>query len=361
MVSFLTDTVVCGFSLYHILAYFLIYSCMGWCLEVIYAAATTGQLVNRGFLNGPVCPIYGFGMIIVLFALTPLQHSILLLYLGGVILPSALELVGGWALYKLYHTRWWDYSDLPFNIGGYICLEFCLLWGVGTLVVMRIVHPVVADLVDLIPPFVGVILMCFLYAVYAVDVVATAIAASALADTLDTMEQLGDSIHAVSDAMTQLLGTTTLNADQKLDEGRLQFKLAAAEARDAAGKRPSLRETMAAIRAKAAEASEAARRASEDARLNAAEAANAARLAAKGTAERVAELLQLEQLAAELQQRGEEMQAQLLRTPRIVGLRRMLRAYPKLRHGKKLRSLPTLREMLRRAEQENKDNNKEPK
>ena len=361
MVSFLTETMVCGFSLYHILAYFLIYSCVGWCLEVIYAAATTGQLVNRGFLNGPVCPIYGFGMIIVLFALTPLQHSILLLYIGGVILPSALELVGGWALYKLYHTRWWDYSDLPFNIGGYICLEFCLLWGVGTLVIMRIVHPVVADLVDLIPPFVGVILMCFLYAVYAVDVVATAIAASALADTLDTMEQLGDSIHAVSDAMTQLLGTTALNADKKLDEGRLQFKLAAAEARDAAGKRPSLRETMAAIRAKAAEASEAARRASEDARLNAAEAANAARLAAKGTAERVAELLQLEQLAAELQQRSEEMQVQLLRTPRIVGLRRMLRAYPKLRHGKKLRSLPTLREMLRRAEQENKDNNKEPK
>ena len=295
MVSFLTDTVVCGFSLYHILAYFLIYSCIGWCLEVIYAAATTGQLVNRGFLNGPVCPIYGFGMIIVLFALTPLQHSILLLYIGGVILPSALELVGGWALYKLYHTRWWDYSDFPFNIGGYICLEFCLLWGVGTLVVMRIVHPVVADLVDLIPPFVGVILMCFLYAVYAADVVATAIAASALADTLDTMEQLGDSIHAVSDAMTQLLGTTTLNADKKLDEGRLQFKLAAAEARDAAGKRPSARETMAAIRAKAAEATEAARRASEDARLNAAEAANAARLAAKGTAERAAELLQLEQ------------------------------------------------------------------
>ena len=65
MVSFLTDTVVCGFSLYHILAYFLIYSCIGWCLEVIYAAATTGQLVNRGFLNGPVCPIYGFGAVLV--------------------------------------------------------------------------------------------------------------------------------------------------------------------------------------------------------------------------------------------------------------------------------------------------------
>ena len=347
MVTFLTETMVCGFSLYHILAYFLIYSCIGWCLEVIYAAATTGQLVNRGFLNGPVCPIYGFGMIIVLFVLTPLQHSILLLYIGGVILPSTLELVGGWLLYKVYHTRWWDYSDFPFNIGGYICLEFCLLWGVGTLVVMRIVHPVIADMVDMIPPLVGVVLMCILYAVYAADVVATAIAASALADTLDTMEQLGESIHAVSDAMTQLLGTTTLTADQKLDESRLQFKLAAAEARDAAGKRPSPRETMAAIRAKASEASEAARRATEDAKLNTAEAANAVKLAAKGTAERAAELLQLEQMANELQARSEEMQAQLLRTPRIIGPRRMLRAFPTLKHGKKLVSLPTLRDMLR--------------
>lgn len=237
MLNFLTTTTVCGFSLYHVLAFFLIYSCTGWCLEVIFAAATTGQLVNRGFLNGPVCPIYGFGMVIVLFALTPLQGSVLLLYIGGVILPSALELVGGWALYKLYHTRWWDYSDFPFNIGGYICLEFSLLWGVGTLVVMRIVHPVVAGLVDMIPPFVGFVVMCVLYAVYAADVVVTAFAASGLAKTLDAMEQLADSIHAVSDAMTQLLGTTTLNADQKLDEQRLQLKLAAAEAREAAPKK----------------------------------------------------------------------------------------------------------------------------
>ena len=221
MLSFLTDTMVCGFSLYHIFAFFLIYSCLGWCLEVIYAAATTGQLVNRGFLNGPVCPIYGFGMIIVLFALTPLQSSVLALYIGGVILPSALELVGGWALEKIYHTRWWDYSDFPFNIGGYICLEFCLLWGVGTLVVMKAIHPVIAGFVDMIPQFAGLILMCILYAVYAVDVVATAIAASGLSKTLDTMEQLADSIHAVSNAMTQLLGITTLNADQKLDEQRL--------------------------------------------------------------------------------------------------------------------------------------------
>ena len=347
MLSFFVDTTVCGFSLYQIFAYFLIYSCIGWCLEVIYAAVTTGNLINRGFLNGPVCPIYGFGMVIVLFALTPLSHSLLLLYLGGVLLPSALELVGGWALYKLYHTRWWDYSDYPFNIGGYICLEFSLLWGVGTLIVMKLVHPIVADAVALIPPLVGLILMFLLYVLYAADTIATAFAASDLARDLDALEKVADSMHAVSDAMTELLGTNAMAMDQKMDESRLQFKLAAAEARDNAAKL-NAREAAAAMRAKADEAMEAAKRASQDAKLNASEAANAVKLAAKGRAERTAELFRLEQLAEELQARSEELRSRTQRATPHFGKRRMLRAFPKLKHGAQNRSLDTLREQLKR-------------
>ena len=349
MVAFLTQTTVCGFSLYQTLAYFLIYSCLGWCLEVVYAAVTTGKLVNRGFLNGPVCPIYGFGMVIVLYALTPLVDNTLLLYLGGVILPSVLELVGGWALYKLYHTRWWDYSDFPFNIGGYICLEFSLLWGVGTVVVMKAVHPVIAGLVEMVPQMVGFVLMCILYACYAADVVVTAFAASDLARELDALEKVADSMHAVSDAMTELLGTTAMTADQKMDESRLQLKLAAAEARDSYDKL-SPREAASTMRARADEAMEAARKSSQEARLNASEAAAAVKLAARGTAERTAELLRLEQLAEELQARSDEMQAQLLRTPRIVGPRRMLRAFPGLKHGVKKTTLKALRLGLARRE-----------
>ena len=347
MLSFFVDTTVCGFSLYQVFAYFLIYSCIGWCLEVIYAAVTTGNLINRGFLNGPVCPIYGFGMVIVLFALTPLSHSLLLLYLGGVLLPSALELVGGWALYKLYHTRWWDYSDYPFNIGGYICLEFSLLWGVGTLIVMKLVHPIIADAVALIPPLVGLILMFLLYAIYAADTIATAFAASDLARDLDALEKVADSMHAVSDAMTELLGTNAMAMDQKMDESRLQFKLAAAEARDNAAKL-NAREAVAAMRAKADEAMEAAKRASQDAKLNASEAANAVKLAAKGRAERTAELFRLEQLAEELQARSEELRSRTQRATPHFGKRRMLRAFPKLKHGAQNRSLDTLREQLKR-------------
>ena len=306
--SFFLNTAICGFSLYHILAFFLIYSCLGWCLEVVYAAVTTGQLVNRGFLNGPVCPIYGFGMILVLFFLTPLEDSLLLLYLGGVLLPSALELVGGWVLYKLYRTRWWDYSDRPFNIGGYICLEFSLLWGVGALLMVKAVHPAIAALVDIVPPLVGFILMCLLYAVYAADVVATGISASDLARELDALEKVADSMHAVSDAMTEILGTTAMDMDQKMDESRLQLKLAAAEARDNYNKL-SPREAASTMRARADEAMEAARRASQTARLNAAEAAKAVKLAAQGKAEQTTSLLQLEQLKDELAARAQVMQA----------------------------------------------------
>ena len=286
-------------------------------------------------------------MVIVLFALTPLSHNLLLLYLGGVILPSALELVGGWALYKLYHTRWWDYSDYPFNIGGYICLEFSLLWGVGTLIVMKLVHPIIADAVAFIPPLVGLILMFLLYVLYAADTIATAFAASDLARDLDALEKVADSMHAVSDAMTELLGTNAMAMDQKMDESRLQFKLAAAEARDNAAKL-NAREAVAAMRAKADEAMEAAKRASQDAKLNASEAANAVKLAAKGRAERTAELFRLEQLAEELQARSEELRSRTQRATPHFGKRRMLRAFPKLKHGAQNRSLDTLREQLKR-------------
>ena len=332
--SFFLNTTVCGFSLYHILAFFLIYSCLGWCVEVVYAAATTGQLVNRGFLNGPVCPIYGFGMILVLFFLTPLEDDLLLLYLGGVILPSALELGGGW-----------DYTDKPFNIGGYVCLEFSLMWGLGAMVMVKVIHPTLAALVNIIPPLVGFVLMCLLYAVYAADVVATAIAASDLARELDALEKVADSMHAVSDAMTELLGTTALDMDQKMDESRLQLKLAAAEARDSYDKL-SPREAASTMRARADEAMEAARRASQTARLNAAEAAKAVKLAAQGKAEQTTAFLQLEQLKEELAARAQVMQARTRRGTHLLGKGRMLRAYPKLKHGQNNRSLSSLLEQL---------------
>ena len=218
------------------------------------------------------------------------------------------------------------------------------MWGVGTVVVMKAVHPVIAGFVAMVPQMVGFVLMCILYACYAADVVVTAFAASDLARELDALEKVADSMHAVSDAMTELLGTTAMDVDQKMDESRLQLKLAAAEARDNAA-RLSPRDAAAALRAKADEAME----------LHASPPRRPGSMplrpplpssCCQGTAERTAELLRLEQLAEELQARSEEMRART-RSSKYFGKGRMLRAYPKLRHGEKHRSLDELRERLK--------------
>ena len=316
-----------GFTLYQTAAYFLLYSCLGWCVEVAYSAVTRGKLVNRGFLNGPVCPIYGFGMLALLFALTPLLDNGLLLFAGGVIIPSVLELAAGWLLYRLYHTRWWNYTDRPFNLGGYICLEFSLYWGLGAVFIMKLVHPTLAALVDMVPRPLGWTVMALLYAVYAADVVVTAITAAGLADELDTLEAIADGLHAVSDAMTGLIGTTAMDADQKLDESRLQLKLAGAELRTA-GQKLSDREARRAARAKATEAVEAARR------------------AAGRTADTAAERLHLEGLRAELEARAAEVQAQMQARRPFLRVDRLLDAFPRMRHGKRSLSLDALWDAL---------------
>ncbi len=222
-------------TLYEVLFYFVIYAVLGWCVEVAYAAVSHGKLVNRGFLNGPWCPIYGFGMLAALLCLSPVLDSWPLLFLGGMILTSVIELVGGWALYKLYHTRWWDYSSQPFNLGGFICLKFSILWGLGVVIILRVVHPSIAALLGLLPRPVGWVLLAVLYLSLAADLLVTLFTVAGLNRDLDALETVTDNLREISDALTERVGTAAMNADQRLDEAQLQFVLAKAEARDAAG------------------------------------------------------------------------------------------------------------------------------
>ena len=96
---------ILGYTVYEIIALFFIYGFLGWCIEVIYRGLVEQRFVNSGFLNGPICPIYGVGGAIVVICLTPLENNIPLLFVGSVILTSALELVTGFALDKLFHAQ----------------------------------------------------------------------------------------------------------------------------------------------------------------------------------------------------------------------------------------------------------------
>ena len=220
------------FDLYQAVGLFFLYAFLGWCVEVAFVAVTCGRVVNRGFLNGPVCPIYGFGMLGVLYLLQPVEENLLLLFLGGMVLASALELAGGWALNRLFHTRWWDYSNEPFNLGGYICLKFSLMWGLGTVMVVRLVHPALYDLFLWIPRRLGVGLEVVLTLIFLADLAATVVMVMGLERDLKELHELAGTLRRGSDMLTQKVGGAAQAADTRLDEGRLEWQLAKAEGRE---------------------------------------------------------------------------------------------------------------------------------
>ena len=128
-------------SLYEVFAYFFLYSFLGWVSEVAFHAVKTGKFINRGFLNGPVCPIYGVGVTCILLMLGKGAEKAWLVFLVGIAFPTLIELITGWALETFFHNKWWDYSACKFNFKGYICLEFSLIWGLAVLLVIEVAHP----------------------------------------------------------------------------------------------------------------------------------------------------------------------------------------------------------------------------
>ena len=118
-------------GLYEAAAFFYIYGVLGWCVEVAYAAVKQGKFINRGFLNGPICPIYGVGVVLVIYCLGEVRGNLLVLYAASIALVTVIEGITGFVMDKMFHHKWWDYSNQPLNIGGYVCLVFSLIWGIG--------------------------------------------------------------------------------------------------------------------------------------------------------------------------------------------------------------------------------------
>ena len=200
---------------YYTIWFFFLYAFLGWCTEVAYAAAVSRRFVNRGFLNGPWCPVYGFGAVAVLSCLEPLKGNLLLLFLGSVVLTSALEWLTGFVLEKIFHQRWWDYSDQPLNLNGYICLKFSLAWGAACLFVVQILHPGIRLLVRVIPHSLGVGLLVLLAAAIAVDLAATVSSITKLNRRLALIDELAGKIKSLSNDFGEDLADKVLDAAER--------------------------------------------------------------------------------------------------------------------------------------------------
>ena len=216
-------------SIYYSILYFFVYGFLGWCTEVIFAAFKQHRFVNRGFLNGPICPIYGVGVTLVIACLEAFQSNLLLLYISSVILVTVLEGVTGWAMDKLFHNKWWDYSKLPFNIGGYVCLLFSLIWGVACVFILYFVHPLIHQVLSLIPHTAGIALIAILGIALLSDMIVTTSAIVKFNQYLELLKHITDELHAISNQIGAELYQNVMHvldmqesSRQKLDDVKLE-------------------------------------------------------------------------------------------------------------------------------------------
>ena len=209
--------------MYYLILYFFVYGFLGWCTEVAFAACKERKFVNRGFLNGPICPIYGIGVGIVVQFLTPYKENLVLLY---------IEWVTGFILEKIFHNKWWDYSKMPLNLNGYVCLLFSLIWGVACVLIVDFIHPLIHKVLSWIPFPVGMTLIVVLSIVMFVDLYVTASTILKMNKHLEKMKEIAADLHRISDELGESIYQEVVEVLERKDGWKLKVQEASGDFKD---------------------------------------------------------------------------------------------------------------------------------
>lgn len=183
-----------GYPLSTLILYFCLYSFMGWCMETVYCSIPAKRFVPRGFLHGPICPIYGVGVLLMILFFQPLADNIVVFYLVSTVCMSAWEYFVGWFLEATTHMKYWDYSMYRFNLKGRICLWVCLVWGALSYVCIFWIHPPVASLIGRIPILPRQILAIVLSVAMIADAVITIRELALMTTVMNKLQQAGDEL-----------------------------------------------------------------------------------------------------------------------------------------------------------------------
>lgn len=182
---------VLGYSLSTLFLYFCFYAFAGWCMETVYCSILEKRFVPRGFLHGPVCPIYGVGVLLMILFFQPLAGNVFVFYVVSTVTMSAWEYFVGWFLETTTHMKYWDYSMYRFNLKGRICLWVCLVWGVLSYVCIFLIHPPVARAIDLIPVTIRQATALILLLALVADTIVTIRELALMTKMMNKLQQLG--------------------------------------------------------------------------------------------------------------------------------------------------------------------------
>ena len=172
------------------LLFFFIYCFLGWVWESCYVSIKKREWINRGFLHGPMLPIYGSGAIIVLLCTIGVRDQVILIFIFGMTGATILEYVTGACMERLFRVRYWDYSHMPLNLKGYICLPVSLGWGVLSVLLVRVIHVPIENLVLQIPERIAEVVSVVCSSAFAVDFT---LSFSEAMDLRDMLIRLSDS------------------------------------------------------------------------------------------------------------------------------------------------------------------------
>lgn len=178
--------------------YFFVYGCIGWICETIYCSIWERKFVNRGFLYGPICPVYGVGALFIIFLLRDVSNNIFLLFLLGAIVTSIVEYVTGFLLEALFNAKWWDYSNRKFNINGRVCLFNSILFGIMSVILLKIVHPYIKRIVIEVPNNLLYILVTMIIIIFLVDLVLTVLNVFKLNGKLQKLIEVKSELEAIN-------------------------------------------------------------------------------------------------------------------------------------------------------------------
>lgn len=169
---------------------FMLYSFVGYLCEIVCSSIKQKKLVNRGFLCGPYCPIYGVGSLFILFLLLPVKEDPVMVYILGAIITTAIEYVTSFVLEKIFHNKWWDYSDEKFNIHGRVFLFNSLLFGLGSLVIIYTGHNIITKLLSCFSPAALSITAYTLFVIFIIDCIYSFMIAYNLRNRIIICEEL---------------------------------------------------------------------------------------------------------------------------------------------------------------------------
>ena len=178
-----------------IIFYFIIYSFLGWCLESIYKTIIFKKPTNSGFLYGPFCPMYGIGAVMMI-ALSELSDNIIIIFLLSFVLFSVWEYIVAVILEKCFKTKYWDYSELKFNIKGRICLKNSIYWGLLGVILIYVIQPIIETLTNLMPEQILLYINASLCIIISIDTIITITKLIVIDKKIKQIFEIGDAIKA---------------------------------------------------------------------------------------------------------------------------------------------------------------------